>query len=75
MRYKITRQIQKDYEEERRCAEREAQDIYCAVQSFYHHKANVLHEEAIVDLVGKRGLTAMMEFHLIKAVGNKNYIF
>ena len=75
MRYKITRQNQKDYEEERRDAEREAQHIYCAIQSFYHHKANQLHEKEILNLVGKRGLEMLRQFHLIKANGNGNYVF
>ena len=74
MRYKITRQNLKDYEDERRDNETEAQHIYCAIQACYHHKANLLHEMEIVNLVGKRGLEMLRQFHLIKATENNSYI-
>ena len=71
LRYKITKQNLKDYEDERRADEREAQDIYCAL---CHSKANAIHEAKIIELVGKRGLEMLRQFHLIKATENCNYI-
>lgn len=66
MRYKMPRQTYEDYEAERRCAEREAQDMYCAIQAYYHHKADAVYEDAIIALVGERGLRLLREFHLIE---------
>lgn len=67
MRYKITRQSKKDYEDERRGNEREAQDIYCAIQAYFHHNADTVYEDVIIDLVGQRGLALLREFHLIES--------
>ena len=77
MRYRMPKQTLNEYFAEQREREREAQDIYCAIQAFYHHKANAIYEDAIINLVGKRGLQLLREFHLIEACatfnGNKLY--
>ena len=69
MRYKMPKQALKDYMEERRANEIEAQHIYSAIQAFYHHKVDAVYEDAIVNLVGKRGLQLLREFKLIESCG------
>lgn len=66
MRYKMNKQIIKDYEAERKANEREAQDIYCAIQSYFHHNAETVYEDIIIELVGNRGLNLLREFRLIE---------
>lgn len=66
MRYKITSQNIKDFEDERRANEQEAQHIYCAIQSYFHHNAETVYEDIIIELVGQRGLYLLREFHLIE---------
>lgn len=78
MRYRMPKQTLNEYLAEQREKEREAQDIYCAIQSFYHHKVDAVYEDAIVNLVGKRGLQLLREFKLIESCGiingNKLYV-
>lgn len=69
MRYRMPKQTFNEYLAEQREREREAQDIYCAIQAFYHHKADALYEDAIVNLVGKRGLQLLREFKLVESCG------
>lgn len=69
MRYRMPKQTLDEYLAEQRERETEAQHIYSAVQAFYHHKADAVYEDAIVNLVGKRGLQLLREFHLIEACG------
>ena len=66
MRYKITSQNIKDFEDERRANEQEAQHIYCAIQSYFHHNAETVYEDIIIELVGQRGLYLLREFRLIE---------
>lgn len=67
MRYKITSQNLKDYMDECRDNEQEAQHIYCAIQSYFHHNAETVYEDVIIDLVGQRSLALLREFRLIES--------
>lgn len=55
-----------DYESERKCREREAYEILSAVSSYFHHKAETVYEDVIINLVGNRGLALLREFKLIE---------
>lgn len=56
----------KDYESEQKSREFEAQNIYSAVSCYFHHKAETVYEDVIIDLVGNRGLALLREFKLIE---------
>ena len=67
MHDKITMSQQlKDYEAERSAREHEAQSIYSAISCYFHHKAETVYEDVIIELVGKRGLALLREFRLIE---------
>lgn len=59
----------KDYEVEQSAREHEAQSIYSAVSCYFHHKAETVYEDIIINLVGERGLALLREFHLIESCG------
>lgn len=56
----------KDYEAEQSAREHEAQSIYSAISCYFHHKAETVYEDIIIDLVGNRGLSLLREFRLIE---------
>lgn len=59
-------QSMKDYEAEQSAREFEAQSIYSAIMCYFHHKAETVYEDIIINLVGNRGLALLREFHLIE---------
>ena len=48
------KQAIKDYEAEQSAREHEAQSIYSAIMCYFHHKAETVYEDIIIDLVGKK---------------------
>ena len=59
----------KDYESEHSARRFEAESIYSAISCYFHHKAEAVYEDAIIDLVGVHGLDLLREFHLIEGCG------
>lgn len=55
-----------DYEAERECRAKEAQDYYNALGSYFHWKIDAVYEDKIIDLIGERGLSLIREFHLME---------
>ena len=66
------KQARIDYEQERLAAEREAQDYYCALGAYFHWKVDAIYEDAIIDVIGKRGFNLIREFHLMEPCGKIN---
>lgn len=56
----------KDYEAEQSARRFEAESIYSAISCYFHHKAETVYEDIIINLVGKHGLELLREFRLIE---------
>lgn len=62
-------QFLKDYEAELHARELEAESVHAFIINHFHHKAEAIYEDAIIDLVGVHGLDLLREFHLIEGCG------
>ena len=55
-----------DYEVERECRRREAQDYYCALGSYFHWKVDAIYEDKIIAIIGEHGFALIREFKLME---------
>ena len=48
------------------CTEADAQNAYTHIESHFGGKVDAVYEDAIIDLIGEKGLTLLREYHLIE---------
>lgn len=65
----VLEQALRDYVDEQREREMEAQSIYSALGAYFKWKAEAIYEDAIISLVGEVGLSLLREFNLIESCG------
>lgn len=58
-----------DYATEIKFKANEAQDYYNSLCNYFKGKANAIYEDAIIAIIGKRGLSLLREFNLIETCG------
>lgn len=58
-----------DYEVEREARAKEAQSYYSALGCYFHWKVDAIYEDKILDIIGRRGLDLIREFHLMESCG------
>ena len=61
------------------CTEADAQKAYTHIESHFGGKVDAVYQDAIIDLVGEKGLTLLRKYHLIETCavfnGRKLYAF
>lgn len=66
------KQAYADYELEQQFRQLEAQNYYMLVVDHFNHKIDAVYEDTIIDIIGKRGLALIREFHLMESCGSIN---